>query len=268
MPKPSPLAKSSDAGSFASRDDSGSRHGSSIGPRLNRRLEQLKQGRYPGGKNAAGTFQKIIDLFPTHYSYAEPFVGSGAIFRRKRSARYSELIDLDPDVVDFWRSQCAPGVSIIRGDGIRWLAKHGPFDRDWLIYVDPPYPLKTRTKKKLYGRFEMTDEQHKELLKVLCTLNANVVISSYASPLYLRYLSMWWHTSFRVVTRGGTMRDEHVWCNFTPGKTNELTRPYAGTDYRDRERIKRKVKRHVAQFEKMPAHERQALLNALLEANS
>ena len=37
--------------------------------------------RYPGGKNAPGTWQWIVSMLPTHSVYVEPFVGSGAVLR-------------------------------------------------------------------------------------------------------------------------------------------------------------------------------------------
>ena len=41
---------------------------------------------YPGGKAAPGTFQKIINLMPPHEVYIEPFLGGGAILRKKLPA--------------------------------------------------------------------------------------------------------------------------------------------------------------------------------------
>jgi DNA adenine methylase len=51
---------------------------------------------YPGGKNGAGTYQKLINLMPPHEVYIEPFLGGGAIMRLKRAARLSVGVDLDP----------------------------------------------------------------------------------------------------------------------------------------------------------------------------
>lgn len=233
------------------------------------RIEQLEQGRYPGGKNAAGTYQKLIDLFPTHWQYAECFAGSAGLFRRKTPARQSYLIDRDPAVVNFWKNAAPSGTIVERNFACSWLASHASvFTRDWFIYLDPPYPMETRTKKKIYGQFEMSHSEHAGLLGIIRGLDANIMISSYDSKLYCDALHDWWHTSFPVVTRGGTMRDEHVWCNYTPGQHPELSRPFAGDGFRERERIKRKVARHVANFQKLPPHERQCLISALIQANS
>lgn len=50
---------------------------------------------YPGGKNGPGIYQTIINQIPAHTTYIEPFAGSAAIYRHKRLARVSYLIDRD-----------------------------------------------------------------------------------------------------------------------------------------------------------------------------
>lgn len=49
---------------------------------------------YPGGKNGAGVYQKIINLMPPHNTYIEPFLGGGAVMRLKRPARVNIGFDL------------------------------------------------------------------------------------------------------------------------------------------------------------------------------
>jgi len=49
---------------------------------------------YPGGKNGAGVYQRIISLMPPHDVYIEPFLGGAAVMRLKRPARLNIGIDL------------------------------------------------------------------------------------------------------------------------------------------------------------------------------
>ena len=55
---------------------------------------------YPGGKNGAGTYQRLINLMPPHEVYIETHLGSGALLRRKRPAKKNVGIDLDPLVIE------------------------------------------------------------------------------------------------------------------------------------------------------------------------
>ena len=49
---------------------------------------------YPGGKAGAGVYQRIINQIPPHDVYVEPFLGDGALLRRKRPAGRNIGIEL------------------------------------------------------------------------------------------------------------------------------------------------------------------------------
>jgi DNA adenine methylase len=74
---------------------------------------------YPGGKAGDGVFQSIINLMPPHKAYIEPFVGSGAILRIKLPAERNIGVDLDPEVIRWWRSGDAAGAPAIFGSKVR-----------------------------------------------------------------------------------------------------------------------------------------------------
>jgi DNA adenine methylase len=81
-----------------------------------------------------------------------------------------------------------------------------------LIYADPPYPLATRSDKRIYKN-EMTDEQHIELLEVLDAHPGPVVLSGYGCELYddrLRHLS---RRTSRAYAETGASRTEVLWLN-------------------------------------------------------
>lgn len=223
---------------------------------------------YPGGKGLDGTYQWLISRMRTHAYYVEPFAGKGALLRLKPPALSSFLIDADPGVVAWWQQLAWPGAVAMQGDGIVWLEQHGPAaGPDWLIYCDPPYLLTTRVKQRLY-RHEMTFAQHRRFLRVLQALRCGVMVSGYPSALYDRELAGWHREEREVITRGGTMRTEVLWCNYDPTQASSaLALEYGslGQDYRERERVARKIKRWVSRMSAMPAAERRALLFALLD---
>lgn len=89
-----------------------------------------------------------------------------------------------------------------------------------LIYLDPPYPINTRTDKLSNYKHEMlTMEEHFELFKFADSLKSMVVISSYDSPEYREWYSSknWQMISFKAVTgaskTGSCLRDEVLWVN-------------------------------------------------------
>lgn len=232
---------------------------------------QLARGNYPGGKNGAGVWQWICGLMPTHAYYAEPFVGSGAVLRRKLPALRTVALDVDPSVAAWWTKQVKwPGLEFTRGCGLQWLeaAQAQELDDDWLIYCDPPYPHATRNpgKLKVYAQ-EWDDAQHARLLAVVKSLPCLVMVSSYASPLYDRALHGWQRQTRWCMTRGGK-RQEVLWCNFVtpagPVVAGEVGR-VTGDNWRERERIGRKQQRWQENYRRLPRHERRAILAGLLE---
>ena len=62
---------------------------------------------------------------------------------------------------------------------------------DTLFYLDPPYISDTRKQKKSYD-YEMTDEQHKELVDILIEVKGKVVLSGYDHPIYNKLLDNGW----------------------------------------------------------------------------
>jgi DNA adenine methylase len=60
-----------------------------------------------------------------------------------------------------------------------------------LLYLDPPYLHETRAATEAYGRFEMTEADHRRLLDLLRVVKGKVVLSGYPSALYDRALAGW-----------------------------------------------------------------------------
>lgn len=102
--------------------------------------------------------------------------------------------------------ECRPAVDVIGAYG-----RHP----GCLIFADPPYVLSAR--KSTGYRFEMTDEDHREMAAALRETCASVVLCGYASALYDEDLFRDWH---RIelpagTGNGGEWRDrtEVLWSN-------------------------------------------------------
>lgn len=218
---------------------------------------------YPGGKNGSGVYQTLINLMPPHRVYVEPFLGGGAIMRIKRPATVSIGIDSDDDVIAMWCGDEVPGLTVFRYDALDYL--NTDFSADTLIYLDPPYLMSTRSCQRPLYRHEFGDEaQHAALLAIIKRLNCMVMISGYYSDLYAKELNGWRTATFSAQTRGGTTATEWVWMNFPePMELHDYR--YLGSNFRQRERIKRKQSRWRECLRRMPSIERYAMLSVLEE---
>ena len=134
-----------------------------------------------------------------------------------------------------------------------------------LVYSDPPFLPETRTSRARY-RHEYTVADHERLLACLMSLpeNVSVILSGYPSQLYDETLVGWRSKEFQAMTRGG-VRTEKIWMNYQEGRAYSHT--FAGKNYNDRYRIKRKAQRWKEKFAALPPAERLAIMVALGEVD-
>lgn len=92
-------------------------------------------------------------------------------------------------------------------------------DADALIYLDPPYVSETRSGKKRGGKpshaykYEMTDDDHVELLTRVNDCKAAVVLSGYPHASYDSLLKGWSRHEIAAHADGALERTEVVWLN-------------------------------------------------------
>jgi DNA adenine methylase len=87
-----------------------------------------------------------------------------------------------------------------------------------IFYLDPPYLKETRSVPDVYG-FEMSRDDHCELLDVVRTLHGKVMLSGYPSTLYDDALADWNRHTFDLPNNAAagkskTRETEVLWCNF------------------------------------------------------
>ena len=222
---------------------------------------------YPGGKNGSGVYQTIINQIPPHRTYIEAFLGSGAIMRMKRPAVASIGIDSDARAAREFPAHEVPSLEVYCNDALDWLSVN-PIDEDTLVYLDPPYLMSTRSYKRPLYRHEFnTEDEHAELLALIKRLSCMVMISGYYSDLYAEALQGWRTISYQAMTRGGTLATEWLWMNYPePSELHDYR--HLGRNYRERERVKRKISRWKARLEKMNSIERHAMMMAIEELRS
>ena len=104
-------------------------------------------------------------------------------------------------------------VQIEHMDALRLIERYD--NPDVLMYLDPPYVRASRKSGRLY-RHEMDDEQQRQLLELIVTSRAKIVLSGYRSELYDTYLADWHMDSTMSQTTSTAMAEEFIWMNYEP----------------------------------------------------
>jgi len=128
------------------------------------------------------------------------------------------------------------------------------------VYCDPPYLHQTRSSTRRY-RFDYQEQNHVELLKILKRLPCSVILSGYPSTLYDEQLTDWNTIELQVMNQSG-VRTEKLWFNFTTDRVHWCR--YAGKNFTDRQRIKRKAESWGKRYQALPRPERLALLSSIM----
>ncbi|MFQ5341257.1 MAG: DNA adenine methylase [Anaerolineae bacterium] len=89
--------------------------------------------------------------------------------------------------------------------------------KETLFYCDPPYPHESRGDSKAY-RYEMTDEEHRELARVLHSVKGKVALSGYHCDLLDELYGDWnvYEANSKKVHSVKTERTEVLWTNYEP----------------------------------------------------
>jgi DNA adenine methylase len=86
---------------------------------------------------------------------------------------------------------------------------------DTLFYCDPPYPHDSRSDSNAY-RYEMTDDEHRELARVLHRVTGKVAVSGYHGDLMHELYGDWQciEAPERMAHSIKQPRKEVVWINY------------------------------------------------------
>lgn len=217
---------------------------------------------YPGGKSRS--YQYIINLIPPHRVYIETHLGGGAVMRYKAAADLSIGIDRDPRVIELFQNVNCMNYQFIVGRAEDFLSAHH-FDGTEFVYLDPPYwPASRRSERKPY-KYDYTEAEHIELLKLIRALPCPVMISGYRNSCYDENLCDWNRYDYFGTSRIGK-RKESVWLNYKPDRLHDLR--YLGCNFRERQSIKRRRYRWAERFRCESRPMQQALLSDFMEIYS
>ena len=212
---------------------------------------------YFGSKATSGLCQPLIAMTPPHSTYIETHLGGGAIMKRKPPALRNIGIDRNARALDAF--ECDYPVELVHGCAHRFLAEF-TFEGTELIYCDPPYLRHTRNSTRRY-RYDYEESDHVELLALLVGVPCQVMVSGYRSALYDEWLSQWRRVELQVMNHAG-VRTECVWMNFAPDRLHWAR--FAGKNFTDRQRIKRKAENWGRRYAALPRGERLAVLGAMM----
>lgn len=105
-------------------------------------------------------------------------------------------------------------VLIENRDAIECMKDHD--SSDTLHYVDPPYVKETRARGAKVYKHEMTDDEHRQLIRTIRDLKGYVLISGYDNPIYREGLHDWEFVKKDTRASGGrgtVKRTEYLWMN-------------------------------------------------------
>jgi DNA adenine methylase len=215
--------------------------------------------RYPGGKGKC--FHQIINSLPPHTTYIETHLGGGAVLRHKLPAKRSIGIDKDEKVIAFWRKTFPELADYVHGDAVQFLRSY-PFKGSELIYCDPPYLASTRKRARIY-RHDLSEADHRTLLRTLLQLPCFVLISGYSSQVYCSQLKDWVAKRFLAKAHDG-VREEWLWANYSiPEQLHDMR--YFGANYRERQNFRRRMERLRKKISRLSLPEQHHLLRWISE---
>lgn len=213
--------------------------------------------RYPGGKGKC--YQHLINLMPPHDTYIESHLGGGAVLRNKKPAKRSIGIDKNPEVISIWQNHYPGLCELVQTDASEYLIQHR-YTGNELVYADPPYLASTRRRSRVYP-CDYNSHDHARLLEVIKSLSCMVMVSGYDSELYNDLLSDWHKVTFTAKTHTDA-RQECVWINFEPPRQLHDAK-FLGTNFRERQTIKRRGLRLREKISRMNEIERNELMRWL-----
>lgn len=224
---------------------------------------------YFGGKSGNGTYQTIINHIPPHDVFYSLFLGNCGITRHIKPAKLNILNDIDPEVIQAWEKLKLPAYYSLRNENAIDILRSSiaqNFDTavKKFFYLDPPYRLSSRKSQIKVYNFEMTDNDHSDLLSQIVTMKDDLImISHYPDPMYNEALKGWHTKDFYSMIRNG-LALERIYYNYTlTDKLHDYS--YIGNDFREREKNNRIKNNMLKKIKHLPPQLRNSIIQDLIE---
>ena len=104
-------------------------------------------------------------------------------------------------------------VQIEHMDAMRLIRRYD--SADVLMYLDPPYLMRTRKSGRLY-KHEFGDGEQRDMLAAVAKSRAKIVLSGYANAIYSEALAGWRTDSTTTHTTSAETVTETIWMNYEP----------------------------------------------------
>lgn len=219
---------------------------------------------YFGGKAGNGTYQNIINLIPRCKIFIDAMAGNGGIVCNLKLPALTVINDIDAGLISRYDvTACSTDVLCTSLHYQELIDKYDCVGSDVVFYFDPPYYLPSRKSQIEIYNYEWSYTDHLNLIHSVLSMRSKVLISHYPCDLYDLSFKSWNVHQFQSATRHG-LATEKVYFNYEVPEILQDDR-YRGTDFIDRQRIKRKVLRLCKKLDAMPSDDRIAIITALVK---
>jgi DNA adenine methylase len=235
---------------------------------------------YNGGKSGSGVYQAIINFIPKCDVFIDAMVGNAGIVSKIKFSTCSIVInDIDTRVINSFHADKNNCVSsgnlpapIVKNNCTAGnkenlhvedlIDKYDCARSCTFFYFDPPYLKTTRLNSKNLYRYDWTEKDHFNFLSKVITMKSNCMISHYPCKLYNDFLKGWNTHLFQGRSRAGKTV-ECIYMNYEKPKILQDYQ-YIGSNFIERQRIKRKTLRWCNRLEALPEDERTAILSSII----
>lgn len=210
---------------------------------------------YIGNKGGQGIKEQLINHFPSCHRYFSLFFGKGG-FEKCNLTKGITWICAEKDVS--LHDNAYDVARTVFNDYDSCLDSF-EFSTNDFVFADPPYMFSTRRSRKKYYKHEFNDDDHIKFLTRVHSLKCMCMITHPENDLYNEFLESWFKIPMRYQTRGG-MFEDCIYLNYNSCSIELYNYSCIGSNFIERQQIKRKRANFIKKFEALSFHEQRAIM--------